>query len=108
MWGDRECEQIPKKARVTPIIAKPGLCHPGSSYNPQLSDHQDIVAAAVAVELRRAEALSERNALSKWNSRRAASEQISELSLDTKNISEEVRARYLIEGRCRLVSDELK
>lgn len=36
--------------------AKLGVCHPGQSYNPTEDDHEDVLASAVAVELRREEA----------------------------------------------------
>ena len=50
-------------SRSTPSHAKAATCHPGLSYNPRTSDHQDIVAAAVAVELRREEAKVDRDHL---------------------------------------------
>jgi Nop53 (60S ribosomal biogenesis) len=31
------------------------LCHPGQSYNPAETDHEEVVAAAVALELKRTE-----------------------------------------------------
>lgn len=40
-------------------MAKLGVCHPGQSYNPTEEDHQDVLASAVAVELRREEALAD-------------------------------------------------
>ena len=49
------------KIRKLPEHAKTDACHPGISYNPQTSDHQDIVAAAVAVEIRRDEARAEKD-----------------------------------------------
>lgn len=58
------------KARATPKHAKPLACHPGLSYNPQTKDHQDIVAAAVAVELSRNEAKAEKDEL--WSRAMAA------------------------------------
>jgi len=58
------------KARATPKHAKPLACHPGLSYNPQTKDHQDIVAAAVAVELSRNEAQAEKDEL--WSRAMAA------------------------------------
>lgn len=48
--------------RTTPTVrdmAKLGVCHPGQSYNPTEEDHQDVLASAVAVELRREEALAD-------------------------------------------------
>ena len=59
-----------KKARTTPLHAKPVACHPGLSYNPITSDHQDIVGLAVAVELRRNEANATKDPL--WSSARQA------------------------------------
>ena len=40
-------------------LAKLGVCHPGQSYNPTPEDHQDVLAGAVAVELRRQEAIDQ-------------------------------------------------
>lgn len=48
---------------MTPSHAKPQGCHPGMSYNPHVEDHQDIVATAVAVELRREEAKGQKDPL---------------------------------------------
>jgi hypothetical protein len=64
LWG-QSSGQSSKKSRLTPIQAKPSACHPGLSYNPQTSDHQDILALAVSVELRRDEAKSEVGPLEK-------------------------------------------
>lgn len=51
-----------KVVRSLPAHAKTApCCHPGVSYNPRTEDHQDIVAAAVAVELRRNEAKVEKD-----------------------------------------------
>jgi len=55
--------EVKSVSRSTPSHAKPAACHPGLSYNPRTSDHQDIVAAAVAIELRREEAKSDRDQL---------------------------------------------
>eukprot|EP00752_Nemacystus_decipiens_P018642 g16715.t1 len=43
-------------------LAKLGVCHPGQSYNPTEDDHDDVLASAVAVELRRQEAIEEEKA----------------------------------------------
>lgn len=40
-------------------LAKLGVCHPGQSYNPTEDDHDDVLASAVAVELRRQEAVDD-------------------------------------------------
>lgn len=53
---DQKKKKAKTSVRATPAHAKPALSHPGMSYNPQTGDHQDIIAAAVAVELRRTEA----------------------------------------------------
>lgn len=38
------------------------MCHPGQSYNPTEDDHDDVLASAVAVELKRQEAIEEERA----------------------------------------------
>ncbi|CAN0220482.1 unnamed protein product, partial [Ectocarpus sp. 8 AP-2014] len=43
-------------------LAKLGVCHPGQSYNPAEEDHDDVLASAVAVELKRQEAIEEESA----------------------------------------------
>ncbi|CAM9450752.1 unnamed protein product [Ectocarpus fasciculatus] len=43
-------------------LAKLGVCHPGQSYNPAEEDHEDVLASAVAVELKRQEAIEEESA----------------------------------------------
>ncbi|CAN0158939.1 unnamed protein product, partial [Scytosiphon promiscuus] len=43
-------------------LAKLGVCHPGQSYNPTEEDHEDVLASAVAVELKRQEAIEEEKA----------------------------------------------
>lgn len=63
--GGAKAAKTAPKARATPKHAKPSTsaCHPGLSYNPQTKDHQDVVAAAVAVELSRNEAQVEKDEL---------------------------------------------
>ncbi|CAN0440713.1 unnamed protein product, partial [Laminaria digitata] len=43
----------------TTNLAKLGVCHPGQSYNPTEDDHDDVVASAIAVELKRQEAVED-------------------------------------------------
>ncbi|CAM9810471.1 unnamed protein product [Pylaiella littoralis] len=43
-------------------LAKLGVCHPGQSYNPAEDDHEDVLASAVAVELKRQAAIEEESA----------------------------------------------
>lgn len=43
-------------------LAKLGVCHPGQSYNPTEDDHDDVLASAVAVELKRQAAIDEERA----------------------------------------------
>lgn len=43
----------------TKDLAKLGVCHPGQSYNPTEDDHDDVLASAVAVELKRQEAVED-------------------------------------------------
>ncbi|CAM9250186.1 unnamed protein product [Hapterophycus canaliculatus] len=43
-------------------LAKLSVCHPGQSYNPTEEDHEDVLASAVAVELKRQEAIEEERA----------------------------------------------
>lgn len=43
-------------------LAKLAVCHPGQSYNPTEDDHDDVLASAVAVELKRQEAIEEEQA----------------------------------------------
>ncbi|CAM9494971.1 unnamed protein product [Ascophyllum nodosum] len=65
--GDDDFLQLPPKQgqplkRPKPSakdLAKLGVCHPGQSYNPTPEDHQDVLAGAVAVELRRQEAIDQ-------------------------------------------------
>jgi hypothetical protein len=68
--------RLAPKGRSTPKHAKPSACHPGLSYNPQTKDHQDVVAAAVAVELSRNEAEAEKDEL--WSRALAAKAAVSE------------------------------
>eukprot|EP00903_Cladosiphon_okamuranus_P012394 g11616.t1 len=50
----------PKQSALN--LAKLGICHPGQSYNPTEDDHEDVLASAVAVELKRQEAIEEEKA----------------------------------------------
>jgi hypothetical protein len=75
LWGSVQGKKEKKKAcaRLTPVHAKLPASHPGTSYNPQVEDHQDIIAEAVAVELRRAEASQMKDPL--WAEARKKSNQ---------------------------------
>jgi hypothetical protein len=75
LWGSVQGKEEKKKAcaRLTPVHAKLPASHPGTSYNPQVEDHQDIIAEAVAVELRRAEASQMKDPL--WAEARKKSNQ---------------------------------
>ena len=62
LWGaPPHAAAANRVARVLPAHAKTSTSLPGMSYNPQPRDHHDILASAVAVELRRDEAHVEKD-----------------------------------------------
>lgn len=71
LWCGRLLVQKP----TTKDLAKLGICHPGQSYNPTEDDHEDVLATAVTVELRRQEAVDDE--------RKPVSQGMSKETLDT-------------------------
>lgn len=53
------CYLVLQQKPKTRDLAKLGVCHPGQSYNPTEDDHDDVLASAVAVELKRQEAVED-------------------------------------------------